>query len=162
MLTEMMQICAGFGPVDLIAPNNGDWVSMENFNRCAIVFFKAAGTAGDDPTITVEQATTAAGSGNKALNFRRIDHKQGADLAAVGQFTTVEQTAANTYTDATSAEVAAIWVIDIEASDLDVTNGYKFLQAKVADVGTNSQLGALLYLLYEPRYAEKPLPSALA
>ena len=56
------QIVSGFVPVDMQdGANTGDWVSVENFNHVAIVLFKAAGTAGDDPTLTCLQATDNAG-----------------------------------------------------------------------------------------------------
>ncbi len=163
MFTEMCQIACGFVPVNLAtAANPGDWVSMENFKRLAIIFFKGAGTAGDDPTITVTQATDAAGTGSKALNFQRVARKQGADLFAIGQFTTTAPAAGNTFTNDTLAETQAIIVIDIDANELDVNNGFKFVQATVSDVGTNAQMGALLYIPYWPRYAQLELPSVLA
>ncbi len=151
--TQNSQIVSGFVPVDMQAgANTGDWVSVENFNHVAIVFFKAAGTAGDDPTITVSQATDAAGTSSKALNFTRIYTKQGT-LSSVANFTLTTQSAANTYTDATSAEVQAIWVVEFDADDLDVSSGFTHVQASVADVGSNAQVGACLYLATEPRYA---------
>jgi len=160
LLVERTQICAGFGPVDMsAAANNGDWVSLKNFDACAIVFFKAAGTAGDDPVLTLQQATDVSGSNAKALNFTRLDVKQGT-LTALGTFTTVTQAAANTYVDATSAENAGIYVIEVRADELDGNNGFDCLRFSVPDVGTNAQLGAALYLLSGPRYA--PPPSAIA
>jgi len=151
--TQNSQIVSGFVPVDMQAgANTGDWVSVENFNHLSIVFFKAAGTAGDDPTITVSQATDAAGTSSKALNFTRIYTKQGT-LSSVANFTLTTQSAANTYTDATSAEVQAIWVVEFDADDLDVSSGFTHVQASVADVGSNAQVGACLYLATEPRYA---------
>lgn len=147
------QIVSGFVPVDLQAgANTGDWVSVENFNNLAIVFFKAAGTAGDDPTLTVTQATDNAGTSSKALNFTRVYTKQGT-LSSVANFTLTTQSAANTYTDATSAEVQAIWVVEFAADDLDVSSGFTHIQASVGDVGSNAQVGACLYLATEPRYA---------
>lgn len=161
LLVERANIISGFVPIDLQAgANDGDWVSLKNYERLAIVFFKAAGTAGDDPTLTVQQASDVSGTGAKALNFTRIDVKQGADLFAIGTFTTVTQTAANTYTEATSAEAQAIWVVDIKAEDLDVDNGFDCVRATVADVGSNAQLGCLLYIAYGARYSGAP--SAIA
>ncbi len=152
LLVERMQICAAFGPADLsAAANNGDWVSLKDFDSCAIIFFKAAGTAGDDPTLTLRQATDVSGANAKALDFTRIDVKQGT-LTAVGTFTTVAQAAANTYLDLTSAENAGIYVIEVRADELDVANGFDCVQFSVADVGTNAQLGAALYLLRGARY----------
>lgn len=159
---EKNQVVAGFVPLALTTARSGDYVSMKGYGRLAILFFKAAGTAGDDPTITLQQAQDVSGTGVKALNFTRIDTKQGADLAAVGQFTTVTQSAANTYTDATSAEVQALWVLDVKAEDLDVDGGFDCVRATISDVGTNAQLGCMLYSLHEPRYATAALASALA
>ena len=140
-LVQNAQIISAFVPVDLQdGANDGDWVNMENHNHVAVVFFKAAGTAGDDPTLTITQATDNSGSGEKALNFTRVYTKTGAQTSTT-QFTVVDQSAANTYTDATSAEAQAIWVVEIDAQDLDVTNGFTHVQASVADVGTNAQLG---------------------
>ncbi|AMS41168.1 hypothetical protein [Aminobacter aminovorans] len=161
-ILEKLQIAAGFVPVSMATAPTEDWVSLKNYGRMTVVFFKAAGTAGDDPTLTLEQATAVAGTGAKALNFTRIDVKQGADLFAVGQFTTVTQAAANTYTDATSAEVQAIWVLDVEAEDLDVDGGFDCIRASISDVGTNAQLGCMLYLGHEPRYAQAPMPSMIS
>ena len=152
LLVERVQICAGFGPADMsTAANNGDWMSLKDFDSCAIVFFKGAGTAGDDPTLTLKQATDVSGANAKALDFTRVDYKQGT-LTALGTFTTVTQAAANTYVDLTSAESAGIYVIEVRADELDVNNGFDCVQFSVADIGSNAQLGAALYLLRGARY----------
>lgn len=158
---EQVQVCAGFGPVDMsAAANTGDWVSLKGYERVTILFFKAAGTAGDDPEITLEEATSVAGG--SAQNLAAIDavwKKQGT-LTAVGTYTKVTQTAAATYTDATSAEAAAIWLIDVKAEDL--SDGFDCIRASVADVGTNAQLGSMLYLLWPARYGGEGMVSAIA
>ena len=161
-LIESLQIVSGFAPVDMqTGANTGDWVSLANYNHVAAVLFKAIGTAGDDPTITCQQATDNAGTGAKALNFTTLHVKQGADLTAIGQFTKITQASANTYTEATSAEAQAIWVVEFDAQDLDVANGFDHFRVTVADIGANAQLGCLLYLLSEPRFHEALLQSAL-
>lgn len=160
-ILEKLQIVGGFVPVDMsAAANTGDYVSLKNFGRCAIVFFKAAGTAGDDPTLTLTQAQDVSGTNVKNLTFTRIDAKQGT-LTGIGQFTKITN-ADHDYTEATSAEAQALWVIDIAAEDLDFAGGFDCLKAAVADVGSNAQLGSLLYLLHEPRFITDPLPSAIA
>jgi hypothetical protein len=167
---EKNQIASGFVPVNLATgANNGDWVSLKGYGRCAIVLFKGAGTAAQDPTITLEQARTVGGSGNKALDITRVDKKQGAALTSIGTFT--KSTAAspatndtfsnNTWTNSTLAEEQAIVVIDVRAEDLDIDGGFDCIQAKIADVGTNSQIAGMLYVLHEPRYGMEALPSAI-
>jgi len=71
----------------------------------------------------------------------------------------VERTGAsitNTYTDATSAEQAAMWWVEFQQSDLDVANGYDCVRASIGDVGTNSQIGCLLYFGADPIYPAAP------
>ncbi|MGD9880469.1 MAG: hypothetical protein AB7F22_10560 [Reyranella sp.] len=160
-ILEKLDLVSGFVPINIGSARVGDIVSMKNWGRCAIVFFAAAGTAGDDPTLTVEQCNNVAGSNAKALDFTRVDVKQGT-LTSVGTWTKVTQAADNEYTDATSAEVQKIWVIDIKAEDLDVDNGFDCIRASVGDAGTANQIAAMLYILHEPRYAKEGGVSAIA
>lgn len=139
-------------PVDLATgANNGDWVSLKNFNKLAVVVFKAAGIAGDDPIITLKQATDVAGTGAKALNFERIYARVGVQTG-IGVWTKVTQAAGNTYQDAVSAEAQGLFMIEIDATDLDVNNGFDCVQLSIPDVGAGgAQLGCALYILGEPR-----------
>lgn len=160
-LVEKAQIASGFVPIDMsAAANNGDWMNMRDWNHLTVIVFKSAGTAGDDPTITLKQATDNAGTGAKALNFTEIWQKQGT-LTAVGQFTKKTQSAANTYVDTDSAENQGIYVLEIDADMLDVDGGFNHVQVSIADVGANAQLGCALYILSEPRFAQATPPSAL-
>jgi len=164
LLAETTQIVSGFIPVDMqTAANTGDYVSLKNYNHVAVVLFKAVGTAGDDPTLTIVQATdvTNSLSDAKALNFTTVWTEQATVLTATGTFTKNTQTAANTYTEATSAEDAAIWMVEFDAQDLDLANDFDCIMASVGDVGSNAQLGCLLYILSEPRYAQATPPSAI-
>lgn len=163
-LLEMSQIVSGFAPVSLTAARTADVVSLKNYRRCLVVFFKGIGTAGQDPTLTLLQGTDVAFGTNKALTFTDIYKKQDpTSLGDVGQWTKVTQTAANTYTDATSAEQEAIWAIDVKAEDLDIANDYDCIRASIGDVGTNAQLGAILYIPYDPFQMAAPedMPSAI-
>jgi len=162
-ILEQMQIVSAILPLDLQTARVGDIVSMKYYGRCAVVVFKGVGTASDDPTITLEQVQDVANTGSnaKALNFTRIDIKQGTQTG-IGTFTKTAVASGNTYTNLTLAESEAIIVIDVKAEDLDVDNGYDCVRVSCSDVGNNAQLGCALYLLYEPRYATDPLPSAIA
>ncbi len=157
---EQVQACAAFIPVDMSsAANTGDWISMKGYERATVLVYKAAGTAGDDPVITIQQATANDGSGAKALNFTSIHEKVGT-LTSVGQYTEVTQSAGNTYENTSSAESAAIFIIDFLAEDLDADGGFDHIQCSIADVGTNAQLGCAMVLLWGARYAGE-LESAL-
>lgn len=162
LLVEAAQIVTAIAPVDSqTGANNGDWVSMKNFDRCTVIVLKAAGVAGDDPVITMKQASDVSGTGAKALDFTRIDAKVGAQTG-IGAFTTVTQAAGNTYTDATSAEAQGLFVIEFQSSDLDVNDGFDCIQLSIPDTGAGgAQLIAALYVLRGARYAGAALPSAI-
>lgn len=151
-LLEKVQIAGGFTPVDMATgANTGNWVSLKGYGRCSIVLFKGRGASAEPPTITLAQATEVAGTTSKSLTFTRIDQKTGT-LSAIGVFTTTTQAAASTYALA-AGNTEVIAVVDIKAEDLDIANGYDCLRCTIADVGTTSQIGGVLYLLHEPRYA---------
>lgn len=163
---EEIQVVEGFLPIDMsLGANDGDWVSLKNYNRLTIVLFKDVGTAAQDPIITLEQAQAVAGTGAKALAaIDRVHTKQAAvNLQAVGQYSLVEQAAAATYTDAALGEEAAIIVIDIRPADLDLDNGFDCVRARVADTGAGAgAMGALLYFLSGARNGQGDnLPSAI-
>lgn len=170
---EKNQIAQGFLPVAMNSgANAGDWVSMKEYGRVAIVIFKAVGTAGDDPTIAVKQAQDVSGTNAKVLGFTEVRKKQAAtNLLAVDQFTrsTVASPALNdtftvasgTWTNSDLAEQAAIIVIDIKVEDLDVNGGFDCVQVSIADIGTNAQLGSALYFGHEPRYPKDALDSMI-
>jgi hypothetical protein len=164
-MLDLMQCAMGFAPVDMSAgANNSDWVLLARYRRLVILFFKAAAASGtEDPTVTLLQAQDNTGAGSKALNIpaNRSWTKTNADLTTVGTFTAGAPTN-NTLTVATSAQKQAIWMIEIDAADLDVNNGFNAVQANVADVGVTAQLGSLIYLLGEPRQAHNPGDNASA
>jgi hypothetical protein len=161
MGVEAFQIVPAIMPINLqTGANAGDWVSLKNFHRLTCLVLASAGSAANDLTLTIEQATSVSGAGNKALNFTRIDVKQGASLAAIGQFSTVTQAAANTYTEGTNGETQNLYAIDILPEDLDIDNGYDCVQLSIAQVGA-AKIGCALYLLWPSRYGADPLPSAI-
>ena len=141
----------------------GDWVSMENHNHCALIFCADIGLANHDPTLTVLQATANDGTGSKALNFTEVYQKEGATaINAVGTFTKVSGQSDNTYSSATGGENEQLIVIEIDAHNLDVANGFKFVSMTVADVGSAGKLICVLAILTEPRYGQEVIATALA
>lgn len=158
---EKTDIVSGFAPINIGSARSSDVITLKHFGRCAIVFHKAAGSASEDPTITVLQATSIAPSSAKALNFTEVWTKQGT-LSSVGTWTKVTQAAGNTYTNTTASENEAVWVIDIPAESLDVDGGFDCIQVTVADAGSVNQIAGLTFHLHEPRYAVSGGLSAIA
>lgn len=161
-LVFQIQMVSGILPLDLQTARDGDWVSMAQFDHAAVVFFKGAGTAGDNPVLTLEQATDTTGAGGKALTVIDTYHKKQGTLTAVGQFTKVTQTKASTISfDSNSGAQEGLYVTEFKAVELDTNNSYTCFRARIADTGTNPQLGCVLYLLDAPRDTTEQLRSAL-
>ncbi|WP_432010181.1 hypothetical protein [Streptomyces cucumeris] len=150
-LGRTVDISIGAAPVDWSsAAVTGKRVSLRNAGGVTILLVKAAGTAGDDPTVTLKQHT--ASSGGTSANLSIIDHyylKNATTLAGTETWTRVTQAAAATIADpggaGTSAESQQLIAIEVDARSL--SDGYKYISLDVADVGTNAQLGAVIYLL---------------
>lgn len=158
---EVADIVPAFVPVDMQSgANNGIWVALKNVTRLVCVLFKAAGTAGDNPVFTLQQATSNAGAGAKALTFTRARTKIG-PIASTPQWSVATQSAANTYTPTSAANQAMI-AVEIQPTDLDLANGYAFVQLSIPDTGTNAQLGSAFYIAYGLRYAQGTPPSSLS
>lgn len=172
-LMEQIQFVSAFAPgTDINTDADGDWVSLKNFDGCVVLFHKAAGTAGDDPSIKLQQATDVSGTSAKALTFNHIYHKIGATaLSAIGTFTKVELTSATDDLDLVSVNSTdlltdvgeTLIAVNVRASDLDVDNSFDCLRLQIEgdDIG-NSTLAAAYYLLYGARQQGNPVPSAIA
>jgi hypothetical protein len=162
LLGNKIDIIEGFPTVDLqTAANNGDYISMQNNSAILILFTSGVGTGGDDPTLTIQQATDACGTSAKALNIVtspvNVWKKQAAtSLASTTTWTDASDcVSTNTLTNATSAEESAYWAVEYDAADLDADNGFDFVRATVADIGSNTQPGSLSYIV-APKYPGDP------
>jgi len=154
-------LAVGFVPVDMDdGVNVGEGVSLDNADGVDIVIFKAEGTAGDDPVITLEQGID--GANYVALKVDHYYQKQDADLAGIAWARVavgVAGVGAATITgDGDSAEEQAIYLIPIEGDSL--ADGYNCVRATVADPG-HAELGCALYILRSLHAQRKPanLPS---
>lgn len=164
LAVEEMQIVPIIVPVNLAAgAQSGDWVSLKNYRRATFIFVAGAGAAGQDPVLSFKQATSVSGGSEKALDtIARYDMKQATALASVGTFTKVEQTEDDEVSNTTAGESQNLWVVDIDAADLDINNDFDCVTCNIADPGSSAKLATVLCLLREPRYSQGTMPSAIA
>jgi len=170
-LLERCQIAQCIIPQDLTggAVIAGDYVNMENYNRCLILIHFADGTAADDIRASVYQATTNAGGGgapvlNALITGRIFTKNDAATLENVGQWTEEAQAVADEGgVDLTTGEQTGFIALEIMATDL--TDGYDHIRCDVqSDNGAAAaKLCSAVYILYDPRDANHPtnMPSAL-
>lgn len=167
-LGRLFDIIPNIVPVDTqTGANPGDYISLKNASGIAYVYFKAAGTANDDPVFTFRQAVDVAGTSVKDLAVITTHYQKQAatNLLSTGTWTKVTQAAAATVTlNSTSAEQVGIYVFEISADQLDVDNGFDCVICNVADTGAaGAQLGTCIAILYglATEAAPENLPSAI-
>lgn len=154
---DWLNIHTALLPVDSQSgANTGLVVSLKGYEGVLIVVEKMAGVAGDDPVVTLTQATAVAGTNEKALPLpaNRVRSKLHATTVP-GLFTDVANAAATggTYTDDTSAEKAGIIAIDIKATDLDVDNEFDCVRLAIPDTGAGgAQRISATYILYGAKF----------
>jgi hypothetical protein len=165
LLGSLIDIIPAIVPLDLQTQRDGDYVSLKNAQRVGILIFKGAGTDGDDPTFTFQQAQDVAGTGVKNLAVVTEYYEKEGTLTAVGTWTRVTQAASHQIAPGDpSAQSQAMYYTEIAADELDVDNGFDCLRVTCSDVGNNAQLGAAIYILGGLRYPARPdrLPNAIA
>lgn len=126
-------------------------INMKDVVRATLVFIKAAGVAGDDPTITFTQGdgiNNGALTNGKALTaITRADTRRHAS-AIPTVWTAVTQAAASTFTSDTLAEEKGVVAIDVLPEMLDVANDFYAVRASVADTGSaGAQIGVLFWIV---------------
>ena len=133
-------------PVDI---NNlavtGDYVSMKGYGHLTIVLqFGANGTG---VALTLKQSTdvTNSLSDEKALSFTKI-------YTNVGLATTdLTETAVTSDTITLGNDPNNLYVVEVDARDLDVNNGFDCVRFNYAS-GAGTTLLSVLYVLTEPRH----------
>ncbi|MBP7625260.1 MAG: hypothetical protein KA763_14950 [Xanthomonadales bacterium] len=107
----------------LLTSTLGDttYVSMKNFARARITIVIADGTTVTGSAITLKQATAIAGTSEKALAFTRM--LANTDYAASKTMVETAVTS-NTFTTQTENSKDSVYIIDVDASDLDIAGGF--------------------------------------
>lgn len=137
-----------------------DYVSMKGYARCQIIIAIADGTTVTGTTVTLKQATAVAGTGEKELAFTRM--LANTDLSASKNLTDTAVTS-STFTTQTTNSKDSLYVIDVEASDLDQANGYDCIRVDcTGHAATNPRGSIVLYNLYGKRYSGATPEQAIA
>lgn len=171
-------VSIALSPVDLsAAAANSLYANVAHVNDfMALLAFLKAGTAGDNVTISLQQATDAAGTGAKALSIKEVFFKKGGPTFATAPATNDKfvrspstpinrETAISSYATATDRVAATndfMALIRISPKDLDFMNGFRYVRAQFTDPGANAQLGFALWIPIGPAIKGVDAPSILA
>lgn len=127
------------------------YVSMKNYARAMVIIDVSNGTTVTGGTVTLKQATAVAGTSEKALAFTRM--LANTDVGA-GQALTETAVTSNTFTTDTTNSKRLRYVLDVQASDLDVANGFDCFRVDSTGMAASGgvQTGLVTYVLYGARY----------
>lgn len=163
---EQCNLTVAIMPLDLDTDRTGDYVNVGNVSRMGVLVTISPGTGGDDPTITLNQATTAAGGSTKvATVITEYWTKQAAtDLTGTGTWTRSTQSAASTVAgNGTSAEQAKMYYFEVDPATLDVAGGFDWISVDIALAASGgAQYGCAHYIPIGSKYAGATAPSIIA
>jgi hypothetical protein len=148
-LIDNVKPVMGCAPAALTSTaGDGDYVSLKNFHGVRITLAVLNGATVTGGTITLKQASAVAGTGEKALAFTKM--WANTDCAAADTLTETAVTS-NTFTTDTTNSKQLMYVMEVNASDLDVANGFDCV--RIDSTGMANAVGCVLYDLYPSRYA---------
>jgi hypothetical protein len=153
-LGRLYDVGLAWSPVDSQSGNiTGKRIWLGGATGIAFVVNKAAGTAGDDPTYTVQQHTAYTGGTTSSLAV--VDHyyvKSETTLDNDESWQKITQSVAATVADpggaGTSAESQQLLLIEVGADQL--SDGYAWVSLNLADTGSaGAQLASAVYILHD-------------
>jgi len=152
-LVETAKIIGAAQPKDYSgAAMTAKYVSLKNYDHLTIIIHTGAWAAGT-AAVTLLQATNVSAGSATGLG---MDYMWTGTVAS-GYLTKTAVTA-DTFN---LAAANSLYVIEIDADELDVDDGFDCVTVAIADPSANDYY-AVNYILTEPRYAEATPPSAIA
>ena len=140
-----------------------DRVSMENYNN-ALILVQSYQAANSAVAITVDAFTAAtSGSTSAGITFNTWWELEDCVVGALTSDTwTRSSAAAASVTTTTSATGTSYYAIELNADDLTISGvNYPWFAVQVAS-GSASNILSIIVFLYNPRYSQNALPTAIA
>jgi hypothetical protein len=129
----------------------GVTVSMKGYDRCTIILNVLNGASGVvGGVIVLKQAKTVAGGSLKALGFSRM--LQNLDVAADPNNFAETAVVSNTFTTDTTISKQLCYIMEVEAQQLDLANGFICVQAVSTLMAGTGTVGQFTYILRGARY----------
>lgn len=155
LLIEQAKIVTGLAA---IVPSTSvpDYVSMKYYSKLTVIISVKNATTVTGSAITLKQATAVAGTGEKALSFTKM--YANIDAGAADALTETAVVSDTFTTNATNSK-DLLYVIEVDASALDVAGGFDCVRAGTANA--TAATVTVLYILWPGRYMKVLSPSAI-
>lgn len=130
---------------------------MKGWDHLTVILQVNNATSVTGWTTTLKQASAVAGTGEKALAFTKNWVN-----AATGTSDTLVETAvtSSTFDTATTDNADLLYVMEVEAADLDQDNDFDCVRLDVT--GASNTIAACIYILSRGRYSTGGTPSISA
>lgn len=135
-----------------------DYVSMKHYGHLTVIILCDNATTVTGSAITLKQATAVAGTSEKALAFTKMWANTDVDA---GDTLTETAVTSNTFTTDATNNKNLQYIIELDASELDVANGFDCV--RVGTGNATAQVVSVLYHLTQPSYGGNvsTFPSAI-
>ena len=144
---EQAKVVTGLAPITP-STSTPDYVSLKNYERLTVIVIGDNATTVTGSAITLKQATAVAGTAEKALAFTRM--AANADTATNDTLVETAVTS-NTFTTVATNNLNYMYIMDVEASDLDMDNGFDCVRAGTGDA--TATVLSVIYILWPKKYA---------
>jgi len=156
-LIDHVKTVMGCAPAALTSTaGDGDYVSLKNFAKLRVTIAVLNASTVTGGAVTLKQAKDVGGTGEAPLAFAKMFAN--IDCAA-GDTMTETAVVSNTFTTNTTNSKQLLYVIEVDASDLDVNNGFDCVRVDVTSMA--NAVGSVTYDLYGARYASPLAVSAI-
>lgn len=159
LLVENTKINVGAIVLANTGDNSGKPVSMKLYKHLTVIVAIQPASGTDTCAITLKQATAVGnfgGASEKTLAF--TDVWKNGDLTASDTLVRTAVVANSVTTSALAAK--ELYVFEIDAETLDISNDYDCVNVHVTDPGSVSTPMCITTILSEPKYSSSTLPSA--
>ena len=116
---------------------------MKGYAKIAIEILVKNATTVTGSAITLKQAKTTGGASEKALAFSTIYENLDTENSSTGDTLTEAAVSSSTFTTNTTNNKSLYYLIEVDASDLDVVNGFTCVR-----LGTGDSTAATLSVTY--------------
>lgn len=155
-IVDSAKVVVGLAPI-LPSSSTPDYVSLKDYGHVTAIIAVDNATTVTGSAITLKQATAVAGTGEKELAFTKVWKNE--DVATSDTLVETAVTS-NTFTTVATNNLNSLYVIEVDASDLDINNGFDCFR-----VGTGNATAAVLsvvYVLSDARYSGAALAAQTA
>lgn len=154
-LVDKAKVVTGLAP---ITPSSStpDYVSLKGHQKCSVIICVDNGATVTGSAITLKQASAVAGTGEKALAF--TTYYANTDTGAADTLTATTASS-NTFTTDTTNNKNLLYVLEVDADDLDTDNNFDCVRAGTANAANT--VVCVVYVLHGQRYGSGIATSAI-